>query len=122
MFVLLRRCDLKAIRLKLTTIYILNILDIIFTLILLKTGLFIEGNHFMRQIIGNSFLVLAIKVLIVGALLAILYKRMETATLKQLAISNIFINSCMGVYILINLSHIIWTLLSFFYFSSLTKV
>jgi hypothetical protein len=122
MFVLLRRCDLKAIRLKFTTIYILNILDIIFTLILIKTGLFIEGNYFMSQIIGNSALVLAIKVIIVGALLAILYKRMETATIKQLAISNIFINSCMGVYILINLSHVIWALFSFFYFSFSTKV
>lgn len=116
MLVLLRRCDLKAIKLKLTTIYILNISDIIFTLILIKTGLFIEGNFFMSQIIGNSSLVLAIKVIIVGALLAILYKRMETATNKQLAISNVFINSCMGFYILINLSHIIWAFLSFFFF------
>jgi hypothetical protein len=117
MFVLLRRCDLQTIRLKLIAIYILNVLDIIFTLILVKTGLFIEGNYFMGKMINNSALALVVKVVIVGALLAILYKRIEKATIKQLAISNIIINICMGFYIFINLSHIIWVALSLFCYS-----
>jgi hypothetical protein len=117
MFVLLRRCDLKTIRLKLIAIYILNVLDIIFTLLLVKTGLFIEGNYLMGQIINNGALTLIVKVIIVGALVAILYKRIEKATIKQLAISNIILNSCLGLYLLINLSHIVWATLSLICYS-----
>ena len=118
MFVLLKRCDLKTIRLKLTAIYILNVLDIVFTLILIKTGLFVEGNYFMVKMINNSALALVVKVVVVGALLAILYKRIEKATLKQLAISNVIVNSCMGIYVLINLSHMVWVAFSLFCYST----
>ena len=79
MLVLLKRCDLKTIRLKLIAIYILNVLDIIFTLLLVKTGLFLEGNYLMGQIINNGALALIVKVVIVGALLGILYKRIKNS-------------------------------------------
>lgn len=65
-------------------LYILNVADILFTLLLLKTGLFEEANGVMAGIAIDPIKSILIKVVIVGILLYIVYKRMNKATLKQL--------------------------------------
>ncbi|MGG7160255.1 DUF5658 family protein [Clostridium baratii] len=89
-------------------LYFLNVTDIIFTLLLLKTGMFKEANSVMVNIVENPVLSLMIKVVIIGLLLYYLTKRMLMATNKQLYISNYIISVVLGVYTIINLMHIIY--------------
>ena len=86
----------------------LNVSDIILTLILLRTGKFIEANGIMRQVIGNEALSIGIKILVPLFLFIIVYIRMHKATKQQLIISNQIINACLILYLLINISHFVW--------------
>jgi len=89
-------------------IYLLNVTDIIFTLMLLRTGRFVEANGIMREVIGNELLSILIKTLVPLVLFILVYIRMQKATKHQLIISNRIINSCLILYFLINVSHFIW--------------
>jgi hypothetical protein len=102
---------LGAIKIKFIIIYILNVSDIIITLILLQTGAFIEGNFFMKGIVQRREVSYIIKLAIPLILLYIIYKRIKAATKKQLFISNVLINICLVFYVLINFSHLIWIIL-----------
>ena len=108
-FDLLKRCDLKVVRQKLFATYILNITDILFTIYLLHTGAFIELNSFMNKIINSSSMVFLIKILLPGVLIFLLCLRLAKANIKQLYKANIIIDACLIFYIVINLSHIIWS-------------
>lgn len=85
-----------------------NVTDIIFTLLLLKTGMFEEANSVMVNIVESPTWSFIIKVIIIGLLLYYLVKRMLMATNKQLYISNYIISVALGVYTIINLMHIIY--------------
>lgn len=104
--------NLSNIKLKFQLLYFLNFTDIIFTLILLDTGSFIEGNPIMQQFIENTILSLGIKIILPAILLISIYHRIQDATFKQLKKSNVLIIISLSFYTLINLSHIFW--LSFF--------
>lgn len=107
---LYRKKDLKSINKKLIGIYLLNVSDIIFTLFLLNTGLFIEINSIMSYVINNNnVLSILIKVIVPLILLVVIALRIEDATEKQLHRSNIIITSMLLVYALIDVSHILWT-------------
>lgn len=109
---LLKTRDLVLIKKKLITIYILNISDIIFTIFLVKTGMFLEANAVMAQFVYNrQSLSIIIKVVIPFILLLGVYQRMKNATEKQLYQSNIMINVCLIFYGLINISHVVWSIL-----------
>ena len=97
---------LKNLRVKLLILYILNVLDIIFTMLLLNTGYFMEANIFMARIVQNPIASFGIKIIFAGFLLVILYKRMKNATEKQLERSNFFINSILFIYSFINILHL----------------
>lgn len=103
--------DLLNIKIKFQALYILNVMDIIFTVILYSTGMFIEANILLAPIISNSLLSVFIKVFVPGILLLILYYRMQKATDSQLRISNILINIITIIYLLICSSHIMWIFL-----------
>lgn len=106
--------DLNSIYKKLIGLYILNVTDIIFTLFLINTGLFIEANYIMSNIINiNQLFSVLIKVLIPLILLASVAFSMRNADEKQLYKSNILINIAFIVYLLINISHILWITLYF---------
>lgn len=96
------------IRNKLLILYLLNVTDIIFTLILVNTGLFNEVNPVMVGIIQNTIIATIIKVILPAILLFYLYKRMKNATNKQLKFSNVAINIILTIYVLINISHLVW--------------
>ncbi len=104
----------SSIKSKLKILYILNITDIIFTLILLKTGLFKEVNSIMLFIVDSITLSILVKVGLVGFLIYYLIKRMKKATYKQLKISNTIIVVAVFIFLIINLSHIIYSILYLF--------
>lgn len=101
----------KNIRKKFILLYSLNVLDIIFTLLLLRTGLFKEINGTMVGIVENAMLSLFLKIVVVGILIFVVAKRMLEATNKQLRISNIIISFMLLIYIIINLMHISYVLI-----------
>jgi hypothetical protein len=105
----LKAADLQNVRKKLIGIYILNVTDIAFTLLLLKTGMFAEGNTFMQNIVSNEVLSIFIKVIIALGLIMYAYYRVQFATEKQLRQCNYFASGCLIYYGLINLSHLVWT-------------
>jgi hypothetical protein len=102
---------LVSIRKKFIFIYLLNVSDIIFTLLLLQTGSFVEGNFFMRGVVQSGFLSLAIKMGIPAMLIYFISIRIKSATERQLVIGNRLINACLTLYAAINLSHVFWIIL-----------
>lgn len=104
----LKYSSLKTIRKKFLILYLLNIMDIILTLLLLNTGFFVEANKFMLEIVQEPLLCFSIKVIIPGLLLHYIFRRIKKATDKQLRYSNYIINSAIFVYFLINSTHILW--------------
>jgi len=110
----LKSKDLNSIYKKLTALYILNVTDIIFTLFLINTGLFIEANYIMSNIINiNQLLSVLIKVFVPLILFVCIAFRMRNAREKQLYNANILMNIALISYFLINISHIIWITLYF---------
>lgn len=107
----IKDCSYKNVKWKFIILYMLNVSDIVFTLCLLETGLFIEANSFMVGIVTDPILSIIIKVVMIGVLLLIVYKRMASATDRQLKIGNYIFNVAIILYGLINLSHIIWLFL-----------
>ncbi|MBZ9688548.1 DUF5658 family protein [Clostridium estertheticum] len=108
----LKTRDLDSIRKKLITLYILNLTDIIFTLFLVNTGMFLEANAIMAPVVNDmQVLSLIIKIAVPLALLLWVYQRMKKATQKQLHQSNIIIVAWLILYGLINLSHIVCSIL-----------
>lgn len=102
---------LENLRIKILALYLLNVTDILLTLLLLSTGDFMEGNIFMAKILENPIVCLGLKVVLVALLLKYICIRMEKATVKQLRHSNLLISGMLALYILINISHLIWTLM-----------
>lgn len=102
---------LAVIKRKFVIIYMLNVSDILLTLLLLQTGVFIEGNFFMRGLVESSMISFVVKLGIPLMLLCIVYKRIKAATEKQLVISNKLTTGCLIFYAIINASHLIWIIL-----------
>ncbi|WP_420797487.1 DUF5658 family protein [Clostridium chrysemydis] len=99
---------------KLKLLYILNVFDIIFTLLLLETGIFKEANLFMRNIVESPILSIFIKIVLVFFLIKYLLIRIEGANLKQLKISNYILNFTLAIYIAIIISHIFYFAIFFY--------
>lgn len=119
MIAFLRRNSLLSIKKKIIILYVLNVTDIIFTLVLLQTGFFREVNVFMIKAVENAWLGFGIKVIVPALLLSHLYKMIRDSDDGALRISNISINIALGIYAVVNLSHILWTailpFLTYFY-------
>lgn len=107
--------DVKNIRIKLMLLYLLNVIDIICTLVLIHSGFYMEVNPIMVQVIHNQSASLILKVLLPALLLSYIALRINKATDHQLKISNLLINIITLVYIVINLLHFIWFLLLIFF-------
>jgi len=108
----LKTKNLCSIRKKLITLYILNLTDIIFTLFLVNTGMFFEANAIMAPVVNNmQVLSLIIKIMVPLALLLWVYQRMKKATPKQLHQSNLIIIAWVILYGLINIFHVVWSML-----------
>lgn len=111
MVAFIRNADnLKA---KLIAVYALNVTDILLTLALQVTGAFREGNPVMALFMGSTSAALAVKLLIPAALVALLLFRLRGATAVQRKKANPLICALLALYVLINLSHIVWSILYF---------
>ena len=100
--------SLQKIKLKFLLLYILNITDIIFTFLLIRTGYFIEANKLMDKIMQSPSASILLKIVLPAVLFIVVFIRMQRATDRQLRISNYLINIATSIYALINLSHIVW--------------
>lgn len=110
MLLFLHTYSLVNFRYKLLALYLLNVLDILLTLLLLNTGFFMEINPFMINIVDNSLKIILLKILLPAFLLFFLYKRINNASIKQLKTSHKLINIMLIFYTSINMSHIFWSL------------
>jgi hypothetical protein len=102
---------LENIKSKLLILYLLNVTDIIFTLLLLSTGLFMEANMLMAKAVNSLLSSFMLKIVLPAALLFYIYFRMKNASEKQLKQSNILLSIATGVYVVINVFHLIYLLL-----------
>jgi hypothetical protein len=105
---LLKSCSHTDIRNKMILVYLLNVTDIIFTLILCSTGCFMEANPLVAVFTSNSIAAILVKAALPALLLGYLYVRMKKASPEQLKKANTAVVLLMIVYALINISHITW--------------
>ena len=83
-------------------IIILNISDIIFTLVYIKLGIAIEKNPFMNILISiHPFVFLIVKMSIVCLSVYVL-----SITKNKIKLSSIGLNICLFTYICVNIYHI----------------
>lgn len=103
------------LRKKFIILYLLNVTDIIFTLLLLQTGYFAEVNFFMVKAVQSPIASLLLKIILPAVLLYVIYKRMKDTDEIQLKAANIAVNISLTLYTLVNLTHLVWVfLLPFF--------
>ncbi|MGL4571937.1 MAG: DUF5658 family protein [Clostridium sp.] len=98
----------SKIKKKLVILYILIVIDILYTLILVQRGYFVEDTTIMIDIVSKPWLSFLLKLVFTLLLMVVLYKRIESANSKQLTWYNIFICSIIFMYIIVNISHLIW--------------
>jgi hypothetical protein len=100
---------------KFILLYLLNVTDIIFTLLLLQTGLFAEVNILMIKAVQSPIASIILKIIIPAILLYYLYLSVKSSDEENLKASNIAVNISLTIYALVNLSHLVWVaLLPFF--------
>jgi hypothetical protein len=108
MIAFINNYSLHNMKNKLLMIYILNITDIAFTLLLLSTGYFIEANLLLKNVVQNPTESFVLKVVLPALLLIYLYIRIQKASDKELKKANHFISGITVLYLLINISHLLW--------------
>lgn len=106
MFQLLKDYTHRSLRIKLTLIYILNALDIIFTVLLLKTGLFYEANFLMQKIVTNCWLSILVKLILPAIFIMALLGRLDELDTPNSQFCNVFMNIVLLIYTFINLAHL----------------
>lgn len=111
MITFIKAHSLTNIRLKLILLYLLNVSDIIFTLALLETGLFREMNIFMVNAVQYPIICILLKIVFPAGLLYFLYRRICPSDGEQLRAANIGLLISLSLYTLVNLSHLVWTIL-----------
>ncbi len=110
MFHFIKERSSASLRTKLTLIYMLNVLDIIFTMALLKTDCFVEVNQFMAFIVEDSFMTILIK-LFLPALL-IIYVLLNTQHLSESSLKTVhfFMTLIAIIYFLVLCLHVFYTI------------
>lgn len=100
--------DYRLVRLKIKflIIYMLNVTDIAFTVLLLNTGYYREANTVMIKVVQSQLSSLLVKILMPAFLLLLLYYRMQSANENQLKKSNYLINGMVVFYAMINAFHL----------------
>lgn len=111
MITFIKSHNLEVIKKKFLLLYFLNVSDIIFTLLLLRTGYFAEVNLLMVKAVESPPISFLIKVVLPALLLYYIYKSIKEADDSQLKASNIAVNISLSIYSLVNLSHVVWVAL-----------
>jgi hypothetical protein len=102
------KSDINSVSIKLTALYFFNITDLIITNFLLQTGMFVEANKIMINVIGSTTASTLIKIILPLILIVMLRYRLTGASSIQLARGNIMINLVLLFYIVVNIFHVIW--------------
>ncbi len=100
--------SMDGLRNKMIFVFVLNVTDIVFTLILCGTGACVEANPLAAMFTGSTAASLIVKSLIPAALLAYLYFRLKGASESQRRKANISLAALLIVYSIINISHLTW--------------
>ena len=103
----IKNYSIVNIKYKLSLLYLLNVSDIIFTLLLINSGYYIEANPIMATILNQPVKLFLVKILLPALLLCFIYIRMKKAEKHQMIISNTIINGALYIYGLLNLLHIL---------------
>ena len=103
--------SIEVIKKKFIILYLLNVMDIIFTVSLLQTGYFQEVNIFMVKAVNNPVASILLKIILPAVLLIYLYRQIKDSDSSQLKASNIAVNISLTIYTLVNISHLVWTVL-----------
>ena len=98
--------SIAALKSKLIALYALNLLDMLFTVVLLSMGGFRELNPIMDRALGSIPSALIVKVALPGAVLLYLYRRLRQAHRDQLRAPNVIIGLLLVGYLLLNLTHL----------------
>lgn len=108
-----QKSDINSVSIKLTALYFFNITDLIITKFLLHTGMFVEANKIMSNVISSMLASTIIKIILPLILILILKYRLADASSMQLSRGNIIINIVLIFYVILNLFHIMWILTYF---------
>lgn len=92
---------------KLYFVYILNVLDWVCTVLLLKTGLFFEANPLARAFIGSLSLGFLIKCVAPFVVVFVVARFMHILSMKELKVVDMMISFALTVYLAVILDHII---------------
>lgn len=106
MFKSIINSSINSLKLKLTCIYILNALDIVFTFTLLKTKMFYEANALMIDIVNNASLSILVKLFLPALLIIYIISRLDTPHRVNTKICNFLICSVLFLYLGIDLLHV----------------
>lgn len=102
--------SIHTLKTKLTWLYVLNAMDIVFTFALVETGMFFEANKIMVPIIGNAFLGILLKLLLPALLIIYILSQINQLPDQNLKVCNICINIVCSIYVAINLLHVFYSL------------
>ncbi len=111
MIAFIKKYNIETIKKKFILLYLLNVTDIIFTLLLLQTGYFEEVNLLMVKAVQSPFISLLLKVVLPAVLLIYIYRSIRDADDTQLKVSNIAVNISLSIYSFVNLTHLVWVAL-----------
>lgn len=111
MIAFIKNYRIETIKKKFILLYVLNVTDIIFTVLLLQTGYFIEANILMVKAVQSPSVTFLLKIILPALLLYVIYKRMQDADNNQLKLVNIAVNMSLTFYCFVNLTHLMWTAL-----------
>ncbi len=92
---------------KLAWLYLLNVSDYIFTLILLSSGNFIEANPMLNAPI-NSVWGFVLKIIVPLMLVTYVHIRTVIAPPVHIRVISILLNIIIGYYAIINAFHLLW--------------
>lgn len=108
MIKLLKSLSLDTLRDKLTLLYILNALDIVFTFGLLKTGLFKEINTLMLSVVDDPWLSIIIKLIIPALLIIYILFRLDELPETNMKLCHICVNVVLLIYTAITVMHLVY--------------
>jgi hypothetical protein len=111
MITFIKNYTIETIRKKFLLLYLLNVTDIIFTVLLLRTGYFAEVNIFMIKAVQSPIASVLLKIILPAILLYYMYRQIRSSDASQLKVSNIAVNISLTIYSLVNLSHLVWVAL-----------
>lgn len=107
---------MKNIIFKIGVIVGLNFTDIVATVLLLKTGMFKEGNYLLQTFVNKCpVLCVVFKTLLPLILLMYVYYRLKDASEKEIKRTNTALSILVVFYLFVNATHIMWFLMLKFY-------